>query len=339
MSAVPPKSIRRVVLCPLAVITGIAAVIASPFLLLAAALIDLVVRKHWRTVRLTALGILFLAYETMGLLALFGLWLASGLGYAIRRPRFRDAHYALMRWWLNGIAGSMERLLALNIDVDRQPPETGPILVFSRHAGPGDSVFLARGIAMDYNRCPRVVAKQDLQLAPFLDVVGHRLPNHFVNPNPDDGTSELAAIGRLATNMRENDAVIIFPEGGNFTRRRRRRAIGSLERRGHAKMADQAREMPNLIAPRPGGALAAIEAAPEADVVFVAHTGTEDLTTLAKIWSNVPMDRTLRAAYWRIKPADIPTDRQDRIDWLFGWWAEIDQWIDANRPQPDVAQR
>jgi hypothetical protein len=29
---------------------------------------------------------------------------------------------------------------------------------------------------------------------------------------------------------------------------------------------------------------------------------------------------------------EIPPGRDAQIDWLFGWWEHIDDWVDANRP-------
>ncbi len=46
--------------------------------------------------------------------------------------------------------------------------------------------------------------------------------------------------------------------------------------------------MPNLLPPRPGGALAAIAACPDADVIFVAHAGLDIIITVADVWSKFP---------------------------------------------------
>jgi hypothetical protein len=35
--------------------------------------------------------------------------------------------------------------------------------------------------------------------------------------------------------------------------------------------------------------------------------------------------------WWRVPAADIPRQREAQIDWLFGWWERIDEWI-AERP-------
>ena len=113
---------------------------------------------------------------------------------------------------------------------------------------------------------------------------------------------------------------MIFPEGGNFTPQRRERAIGRLNRLGMHRMAERAEEMINVLAPRPGGVLAALDAAPEADVLLVAHTGLDHVVTIADVWHSLPMDKRLLMGWWRIPREEIPADRDGRIEWLFEWW-------------------
>ena len=85
-------------------------------------------------------------------------------------------------------------------------------------------------------------------------------------------------------------------------------------------MAQRAEEMMHVLAPRPGGVLAALDAAPEADVLLVAHTGLDHVVSLADIWHSLPMDKRLQMGWWRIPREDVPLDRDGRIEWLFGWW-------------------
>ena len=130
-----------------------------------------------------------------------------------------------------------------------------------------------------------------------------------------------AEVGDLARNLDENDAFVIFPEGGNFTPRRtgagdQPAATSS----GMHRMAERAEEMINVLAPRPGGVLAALDAAPEADVLLVAHTGLDHVVTIADVWHSLPMDKRLLMGWWRIPREEIPADREGRIEWLFEWW-------------------
>ena len=92
----------------------------------------------------------------------------------------------------------------------------------------------------------------------------------------------MARIGELSRDLDENDAFVIFPEGGNFTAHRRKRAIERLRRKGHIGEAEKAEQLRHVMAPKPGGVLAALTQARDADVVFVAHTGVEHMVTVAR---------------------------------------------------------
>jgi 1-acyl-sn-glycerol-3-phosphate acyltransferase len=183
-----------------------------------------------------------------------------------------------------------------------------------------------------YDREPRVVLKDTLAWDPAIAVILTRIPARFITPNPGRGADIEEQIGELATGLDHNDAFVIFPEGGNFTPRRRQRAIDRLRRLGMERMAQRAERMTHVLAPRPGGLLAALDAAPEADVVLVAHTGLDHLATAADVWRELPMDKRIVMRWWQVPHDEIPAGRDERIDWLFGWWERIDTWIDENRP-------
>jgi 1-acyl-sn-glycerol-3-phosphate acyltransferase len=176
------------------------------------------------------------------------------------------------------------------------------------------------------------VLKEMLAWDPALGVLLTRLPSRFISPNPRAGRDVEAEVGELARNLDHNDAFVIFPEGGNFTPERRDRAIKRLHRLGMTRMATRAEEMINVLAPRPGGVLAALEAAPEADVLLVAHTGLDHVLTVADVWHSLPMDKRLLMGWWRIPREEIPHGRDERIEWLFEWWRHVDEWIDTHRP-------
>src|SRR5260370_28877794 len=90
------------------------------------------------------------------------------------------------------------------------------------------------------------------------------------------------------------------PEGANWTPNRWRRGIRRLEHAGRRDLALPAAAMPNLLPPRPGGTLAAIEARPDADVIFVAHAGLDTITSVGDVWRRVPRDQVIRARWWRV---------------------------------------
>jgi 1-acyl-sn-glycerol-3-phosphate acyltransferase len=207
-----------------------------------------------------------------------------------------------------------------------------PLLVCCRHAGPGDSFVLMHALLSWYHREPRVVLKNTLAWDPMIDVLLTRLPARFINPRPGGGDDLESTIGELARDLDANDAFVIFPEGGNFTPERRERGIERLHKLGFHRMAARAERMTNVLAPRPGGFIAALDAAPDADVVLVAHTGLDHMVTVSDVWRELPMDKRLIMRWWRIPREEIPEDREGRIDWLFSQWEQIDRWIDEHRP-------
>ena len=79
--------------------------------------------------------------------------------------------------------------------------------------------------------------------------------------------------------------------------------------------------------------LAALDAAPDADVVLVAHTGLDHLRTVCDVWRELPMDKQLIMRWWQVPRAEIPTTREARIDWLYEWWQRIDEWVEQHRPE------
>lgn len=335
-------ALRRLVIAPAVVLLTAALWLSLPLWLIIAAALAPIVPGRWRALRLLWVLILYLTAESLLLFVLLGLWLASGFGWRIRSPYFAGIHYDLVQWVLVGFFREARRVLALRIRTDGPAPAahpTRPILVCCRHAGPGDSFMLMYALLHWYNREPRVVLKDTLAWDPAIDVLLNRIPASFISPNPGPGEEFETKIARLASGLDTNDAFVIFPEGGNFTPARRDRAIARLRKLGLERMAERAERMTNVLAPRPGGFLAALDATPEADVVLVAHTGLDHMLTIGDVWRELPMDKELIMRWWEVPRAEIPADRDERIEWLFGWWEHIDTWIDDNKPRDLVRKR
>jgi 1-acyl-sn-glycerol-3-phosphate acyltransferase len=327
--------VRRVVLAPAIVALTTALWIAAPLWLIGAAVASPFVPGWLRPVRLAWVVVLHLTLESLILVELFGLWIASGFGLLIRRPFFERIHYDIVQAYLVVFFREARRVLRLQVRTVGPTPDAfpgDPLLVFCRHAGPGDSFTLMYALMHWYHREPRVVLKDTLAWDPAIGIMLHRLPARFVQPNPRAGEDAESQIADMARGLDENDAFVIFPEGGNFTPARRERAITRLHSLGLHRMAQRAERMKHVLAPRPGGVTAALEAAPEADVLLVAHTGMDHVLTVRDVWRSVPMDKQIIMRWWRVPREEIPSDREARIEWLFDWWAKIDAWVEENRP-------
>lgn len=335
--------VRRLVVAPGMVVLTFLVLTTLPLWLILAALLSPVAHGRMRPLRLLWIALLHMTLESIMLVEMFGLWIASGFGLFIRRPFFERIHYDIAQAYLVIFFREARRVLRLKIETEGPTPDAfpgQPLIVCCRHAGPGDSFTLMYALMHWYAREPRVVLKDSMGWDPAIDVILHRVPSRFISPNPKAGTDDVEKeIGELARGLDENDAFVIFPEGGNFTPDRRRRAIGKLRSLGFHKMADRAERMHNVLAPRPGGFLAALDAAPDADVVLVAHTGLDHLTTVADVWRELPMDKRLIMRWWRVPRADVPATREERIDWLFDRWEEIDHWVADHRPTDLPARR
>ncbi len=331
MDRLPPRIVRRLVIAPFAILLCLSLIAISPVVLTVASIIDLFVPGNWRTVRLVTFLLGYIVLEVVGLVVMFALWIASGFGATMRSPRMVEANYGFMRWWLARLDGFSRKTLKLHVKIEDPPtPRAGPILVFSRHAGPGNSMLLIGTLIVGYNRHPRIVMLAKLQWEPLYDVMLNRLPNRFIRHDPKRRDLYIETIAELASDLSDNDAFVLFPEGKDFTPKVRTRAIEYLRTKGFGSSADRAEKMTHVLPPRHNGVMAAIGAAPEAEVVFVAHTVLEDIGTFKELWSRIPFERPVAARYWRIPSAEMPEGRDACIGWLFDWWERIDGWISAH---------
>lgn len=365
----PPTGVRRLVSAPLVVVmAGALAMLAPPLAVLSVAF-NLVRRrtergprraKHMRALRVVCFALVWFLGETAALTVCLCLWIVSGFGGRLDTEPYQSRHYGIMRWFLGVLYRAAQQTCGLRVEVD-SPPETEtagieyggtenrPLIVLSRHGGPGDSLLLVHHLLTICGRRPRVIMKASLQLDPSLDVVANRLPNAFVHrrrgrtrhaaplegyPPPIPRAHSIAEIRRLAAGLGPRDALVLFPEGGNWTPQRWRRAVARLRRRDHSDLAERAVAMPRLLPPRSGGAIAAITACPSADVIFVAHTGLDRLVSVRDVWRSLSADMVLRARWWRVPSAEVPraADRDAQTAWLYDWWERMHAWITSHDP-------
>ncbi|MGH8871861.1 MAG: 1-acyl-sn-glycerol-3-phosphate acyltransferase [Acidimicrobiia bacterium] len=333
--SLPPRWLRRLLVDPAIVLLVGLAIVALPVWIVVAAFVSRYVPGNWRILRLAWFLFLYLLVEAVSLTIMFLLWVGSGFGWKIRSPFFTETHYRLLGLMLRTVVRSAEVTFKLRVVQEGERPSTSAggrtrsILVFSRHAGPGDSFLLMDGLVNGYRRDPRIVLKDFLQWDPAVDVILNRLPTAFVPVGRKGGQALIESISGLARTMGHDDAFVIFPEGGNYTERRRARAIQKLRDIGRPDLAERAEGLKQTLPPRSLGATTALAAAPPlSDVFFVGHAGLETFITAADIWRAMPMDTEVEVKIWHVRAEDIPPPEEQEA-WLYDVWAEIDRWIGA----------
>ena len=327
----PPRWIRRLVLTPLIPLLTVVLFATLPISLIVAAVASTFLPGRWRALRVLTFALVYLVVDTAMLVWLFVLWVGSGFGRQLSTPRWQQRHYDAMRRYLAVLVAAGRRVFRVGFDVDTDDLDftreelEHPVLVFSRHAGPGDSFLLVHAL-LQARQQPRIVLKGALQWSPVIDTGLNRLPTGFVQRGAPPGTGT-RMIRELAEGMGPRGALVLFPEGRNWTPSRRLLSIDALEAQGRHDEAEAAREMRHVLTPRTGGAIAALEGAPSANVAFVAHTGLEHLSSAVDLWRGMPVDADVAVKGWRVPRGEVPTARAAQDAWLQWWWRRIDAWL------------
>ena len=287
-----------------------------------------------RVLRVACLGCVYLYMDVRLMLVAFGWWL--------RYPRAgqHDAawtrrHAELLGRALDQLMAAARRLFGYEVALvgkELRIEHHHPLVVLARHAGPGDSFTLVHVLVNTYRRVPRVVLKQALQWDPGLDVVLTRLDCCFLPSTSGAGEDRAAAIAEIVRSLVPGDALLLFPEGGNWTPRRHRRSVINLRRAGHVRRARQASARTHVLPPRPGGTVAALTARADTDVLVVAHAGLDTLVNPGQMWSALPLtDRPMRIRAWLWPAAEVPREEVTITSWLDDQWANVDQWVSTEQ--------
>lgn len=318
-----------VVLIPLACAVLITTVALAPLSLFAGRH-----ERGWQPQRLALYAVVYLVADLVGVCAALVVRLRCLGGGQGRKERLVALNYRLLARLLGFLVACSQRIFSVRVEVDPlipRPRTRSPdgMVVFARHAGPGDSILLVHGLLCDAGLRPQVVLKEFLRWDPCLDVVLGCLPHCFVPRHADADGCTSRAIGALAARLRPGEALVVFPEGGNFTERRRTRSIRWLVRTGQLRRAARARRQHHVLPPRMAGPLAALTGArgAGADVVFVAHTGLDHIDSPSRLWHSIPLRKPVRATWWSVPARAIPPERQARETWLTDQWSRVDAWI------------
>jgi 1-acyl-sn-glycerol-3-phosphate acyltransferase len=323
----PPLLARRLMI-PLVVVSEIFLLV----LLTLGAVIGLIAAiadRHRRLLRISVMGIAYIVVELVALIALAVVW-------ALRpfRPRswYDRINLRILTAALGAILDAGRVLVGFRVVVN-DPPSLAPfdtnepVIVLARHGGIGDSYTLVWLLAGRYQRRPRLVAKEILQWDPMLDVGLNRMGACFLPRKASPETNPASRIGTLATELVAGDVLLLFPEGANWTPRRRSRAIARLRAARKHEAGRRAQLMENVLPARPAGVFACLQARPDVAVVVFAHAGLDRITTASAVWHAIPFRSPMTVRWWPAVPA--PSDEEERLNWLSTEWAIVDEWIDA----------
>ena len=283
-------------------------------------------RPRWRVLRLTAFAAVYAVAECGCLLACLLLWLASPVPRRRDEDRWRARHARILDRFLATLMRAAELTIVLRLRLESPHSEKitteRPLIVLGRHAGPGASLVLVHVLLRGGEWLPRFVLKAKLRLDPAADVLATRLGCVFVGRA--GGAAD--AVARLAGDLSAREALVLFPEGGDWTPARHRLAILRLRRKGLTAQAIAAAKMPHVLPPRPAGTFAALRAAPTAQIAVFMHTGHDDLLGVSSVWRALPLRRELHMVWWNEPRPEVATE-EDCARWLNGVWQGIDDWI------------
>lgn len=313
---------RRFVSIPALFAAAFSLTITIPIWLPMAIIVDTArLRFRFPILRLMTFAVCWSWIEIGGVVRALGVWLVG-------RGDDPATQYALMRWWANLVMSALQATTGIAPRAEGiEALAAGNAIVLCRHASLADSLLSAWAIRGQADVWPRYVLKDELLLDPCLDIVGLRVPNHFLDRDASDTETELKALSRLASGLGPGSVAVIFAEGTRANDRKRQRAIEKIGERDPERAARLA-GLRRLIPARPAGSKALMAGAPGADVVFAWHTGFDGLDTfggiLAKLAKPLP---PVRFVARRVARSEVPDDAEF-TNWLDDQWLQMDAQVD-----------
>lgn len=308
------RMLRRAFTVPLMIMLMIAVLALGPPLLVATGIVGLLTQSS-RPTRTAGVVLAYAFIEVRTLARLLG--------------GNRDCDQ-LMEDILAFVYAAVRKILDVEVVLDPastapgEVPRDQPLIVLSRHCGPGDSVLVAWLLVVQYRLRLRIVLKAILQYEPVLDFAGELGGLCFL----DRGDRARRQIRGLAESLTGGQAMLIFPEGANFSWPRWRHAITQLRATRGFRAARRALRQSHTLPPRSGGVAAAVAGAPNANLLLVTHNGF-CADGRDRPWWQLPIHRQLLIRTVVLPAARIPPP--DRMGpWLERTWTQVDAWVAAH---------
>jgi 1-acyl-sn-glycerol-3-phosphate acyltransferase len=310
--------LRRAVTVPLMTAVMIGVLMVWPLVLAVGGLAGLMARS---TLPVRTLGVV-MAYAVLELRALWNLLRGGQDCDQFMRDVLERTH-TVGRRTLN-----IDVLLDADSPTPEEIPRNEPMIVLSRHCGPGDTLLIAWLLNIRYGLQLRIVLKSLLRCEPVLDFAGDLGCLCFLHHRSKQARKQ---IHDLAASLDGGQALLLFPEGGNFTWARWRAAVIRLRSSGRLREARRAWRQSHTLPPRTGGTAAALSGAPGANVLVLTHTGFSP-DGRARAWWRLPMNRRLLVRTVLVPAAALP--QPDQLGpWLERTWSLVDRWVAEHADQ------
>jgi 1-acyl-sn-glycerol-3-phosphate acyltransferase len=278
------------------------------------------IRRNWRfpLVRFTSFGLLWSWLETLGIIGAIALWVVG-------QSRNQNANFALQKLWTRGVVGALGLTVGLHIEVEGADElSDGPFVALCRHASLADSVMSAWVFMTASGLRPRYVLKKELKLDPCLDVVGHRLPNYFLDRSSSDVATELQGIEQMALGLTADEIAVIFPEGTRANDVKRERILERVREKSPER-AEKLEKLKYLMAPKTAGVTALLSAVPNAKVVTMWHAGFDGMDSFRGIVQHLAKSAVrVHVKVTEHQRATVATG-EAFVAWLDDQWCAMDK--------------
>jgi 1-acyl-sn-glycerol-3-phosphate acyltransferase len=301
-----------------------------PTALAGTALYDLILGRRLTSTRFAAAIGINLAMHEAALFGVFAAWFLGARWAGADGKREQMLEQRLQSLWARATWRACARVYELSLEVEgAEQAARGPVLLLPRHASLIDTLLPLVLLSKEPGLRLRYVMKRELLWDPILDALGHRWPTAFVRRGTRD-PRELRKVVHLADGLGPCDAIVLFPEGTRYSDEKRQHILESL-RDADPDRYRAARRLVHVLPPHAAGVLALLDAAPELDPVFVAHTGLEGANHFRDLLEGSLIGSAVRVKIWRVAHSQLPRDPAERVRWLSAQWQEVDDWIEDQR--------
>ncbi|MFJ9523290.1 1-acyl-sn-glycerol-3-phosphate acyltransferase [Kitasatospora sp. NPDC101801] len=200
-----------------------------------------------------------------------------------------------------------------------------PVVLLMRHAGVLNTQLALHFMVNRLERVPHAICKRAVTADPALAALIRPLALYPIRWDTAGRFRALRHLMGIGRELGAGDVAVVFPEGTNFSRRRQRRSAAGAE----GAVAGGC-----VLPAMSGGARAVLAAAPEAQIVFVGHTGLEDLLPW-RLGAGYPSSGRgrFRVACWSVERSEVPRGKDEFARWLDLQWVAMDRWVRAARAE------